>query len=176
MTAHIWVTHENCQEPHCSVCNGGIAICKVCGGVEGCLPTECPGERMSNDLSDQVYAGEKDFVGGAWVDKASENCPKFYMNLQKSLQYQKTKNDLDLLANGTIEIEQAIVNWHLASKPKIAKDNVLSDAVIGHYWVFSSNFLIRKWLVGECYWNGICWVDPVGRVVNVEKWTEMPIP
>lgn len=44
----------------------GLAHCKVCGGAEGSLPTECPGARMSEVEEGAVYAGLFDFRNGYW--------------------------------------------------------------------------------------------------------------
>ncbi len=60
--------HENPDEANgCQTCRGGLAHCKVCGGAEGDLPTDCPGERMTDDQRDRVMAGKLDFVGAGWV-------------------------------------------------------------------------------------------------------------
>ncbi len=50
----------------CNICDGGLALCMVCGGAEGSLPTECPGIRMTNQQEEEVYKKELDFVDGAW--------------------------------------------------------------------------------------------------------------
>lgn len=51
----------------------GLAHCKVCGGAEGALPTECPGLKMSPEALDEVYAGRLDYqqVKGGWFWKDS---------------------------------------------------------------------------------------------------------
>jgi hypothetical protein len=49
--------------------DGGLAECRVCGGAEGSLPTECPGQEMDAQQNDDVYAGRLDFIGGYWVVK-----------------------------------------------------------------------------------------------------------
>lgn len=45
-----------------------LAACDVCGGGEGSLPSECPGERMSEAQEAAVYSGKTDFKGGQWID------------------------------------------------------------------------------------------------------------
>lgn len=59
-----------------------LAHCKVCGGAEGSLPTDCPGVRMSPAQEGAVQRGEIDFrrdatnTGGRWwVPAASEGVP-----------------------------------------------------------------------------------------------------
>ena len=74
---HILVTAREAmgtplEEP---VANGGLSVCKCCGLAEGCLTTDCPEVESSADFGDAVYAGEKDFRDGAWVDAASPHCP-----------------------------------------------------------------------------------------------------
>lgn len=69
MTTHQIKTTVDCAcqgDVSCSVCSGGLFICKVCGGAEGSLPTECPGKPMTSDEEDAVYAGRHDFVNGEW--------------------------------------------------------------------------------------------------------------
>ena len=57
------------------VCDGGLALCAVCGGLEGGLPTECPGIWMSLVEQEYVHLGLLDFVGGKWVWALSVNSP-----------------------------------------------------------------------------------------------------
>lgn len=52
---------------NCPICDGGLALCKVCGGAEASLPSECPGRRMSPEEQEGVQAGRLDFKGGQWV-------------------------------------------------------------------------------------------------------------
>lgn len=47
----------------CNLCT--LAVCKLCGGGEGSLTTECPGEKYDYDA---VYAGVKDYRNGEWVN------------------------------------------------------------------------------------------------------------
>lgn len=60
---------HRCKEFSCAICEGGLALCVVCGGAEGSLPTECPRERMTNAQENSVYAGTHGFVGGRWITK-----------------------------------------------------------------------------------------------------------
>ena len=43
--------------------------CKVCGGAEGTLPTECPGERMTEQQELDVWDSVIDFKDGKWVTR-----------------------------------------------------------------------------------------------------------
>ena len=52
----------------CNICRGALSLCKVCGGAEGDLPKDCPGEKMSEAVRDRVMDGVLDFVDGKWVD------------------------------------------------------------------------------------------------------------
>ena len=45
----------------------GCAHCTTCGGFEGSLPSECPGEPMGTLVRQRVYAGVMDFRGGRWI-------------------------------------------------------------------------------------------------------------
>ena len=44
-----------------------LALCRVCGGVEGSLPSDCPGKKMSSLDMDMVYEGLKDFKDDEWI-------------------------------------------------------------------------------------------------------------
>jgi hypothetical protein len=57
----------NCDEPYCQFCQGGLFGCSTCGGLEGSVPTHCPGEAMTYKQSDDVYAGRIDYRDGAWI-------------------------------------------------------------------------------------------------------------
>lgn len=57
---------HRCNGVFCCVCQGGLALCDVCGGAEGSMPTECPGVKMTGHQQDEVMAGRLDFKDGAW--------------------------------------------------------------------------------------------------------------
>jgi len=38
-----------------------LSLCKICGGAEGCLPTNCPGRPMTTVEQDLVYNRKLDF-------------------------------------------------------------------------------------------------------------------
>lgn len=67
MTEHIFVEHANCEEIHCPICDGGLAVCSVCDGAEGSLPSECPGSKMDGERQGEVYRGLADFKNGQWT-------------------------------------------------------------------------------------------------------------
>lgn len=75
---HIQVIHQNCQQPHCAICEGGLFICSRCHSAEGATTSECPGQQMTMDQSDAVYAGKLDYRGGQWVDACSPHSPACY--------------------------------------------------------------------------------------------------
>jgi len=53
---------HKCNDPNCSVCNGGLAYCDVCGGAENSLPNACPGYRMDDHEQALVASGNLNFV------------------------------------------------------------------------------------------------------------------
>jgi hypothetical protein len=72
---------------HCPICDGGLSCCIDCGGLEGGLPSECPGVQMSYDRGQAVYRGQVDFVDGRWQSgKISKYSPEFYAHLRKENQ------------------------------------------------------------------------------------------
>lgn len=62
---HIRLTHENCIDVHCNICD--LYICAVCNCAEGSLPTDCPGDKISGDLQDLIYNQVIDFKDGEWI-------------------------------------------------------------------------------------------------------------
>ena len=64
---HIYEKHQECDDQHCDVCDGGLAICVVCGGAEGTLTTDCQGRAMSEEEQEAVHKGQIDFVEGRWI-------------------------------------------------------------------------------------------------------------
>lgn len=57
------------------VCRGGIAVCKVCFGTDGSLPTDCPGIPMTREQEEGVWMGPLDFRDGQWCSKLPiQNC------------------------------------------------------------------------------------------------------
>ena len=64
---HTILEHKNCQINHCGICDGGLAVCTVCGGAEGSLPSECPGEKMTHNQEQGVYNDGLDYKDGKWV-------------------------------------------------------------------------------------------------------------
>lgn len=66
---HTLEVHTNCQKNNCMICDGGLAHCTTCGGFEGTLPTDCPGQRMTEAQAEEVYAGKVDYLAdkGGWI-------------------------------------------------------------------------------------------------------------
>lgn len=60
-----------------NIVDGGLSHCKICGGLEGSLTTDCPGEMLSYEQDQKVYKGEVDFVNGQWVKQPSKNSPVY---------------------------------------------------------------------------------------------------
>lgn len=52
----------------CMYCDGGLWACTVCGGVEGSMPTHCPGDRMDDDTLDAVNDELLDYRDGQWIE------------------------------------------------------------------------------------------------------------
>lgn len=56
----------------CMFCDGGLALCVTCGGAEGSLPTDCPGEPMPELICEEVYGGAVDYRRGrGWVPESA---------------------------------------------------------------------------------------------------------
>lgn len=70
------------HRPGCFICDGGLAVCKLCKNYEGGLTTECPGV-PAFDASDEIYRGHKDFINGRWVHGISIYSPAYYRPLHR---------------------------------------------------------------------------------------------
>lgn len=55
------------RERSCMICDGGLALCVVCGGGEGSLPTDCPGRQLTMEEQDHIYEGTLNFVNGVMI-------------------------------------------------------------------------------------------------------------
>lgn len=64
---HSLIEHEHCEIPYCAICDGGLAVCQVCGCIEGSLASECPGVDCYFTHGDRIYNGEVDFIHGQWI-------------------------------------------------------------------------------------------------------------
>ncbi len=59
-------TMHACHEDECFICNGGLALCNVCGGAEASMPTDCPGRRLTADELDAIQDGTINFKDGSF--------------------------------------------------------------------------------------------------------------
>lgn len=60
-------SHNDPDYPRdCMFCDGGLSACTVCHAFEGAWPDECPGEPMTADQVDEVYAGQINYRDGQW--------------------------------------------------------------------------------------------------------------
>lgn len=75
MKHHVYEKHTNCKLDYCSICDGGLSVCTVCGCLEGSLATECPGVQCYATRADRIYAGKIDFRNGKWVELPSPHSP-----------------------------------------------------------------------------------------------------
>jgi len=66
VTQHTLVKHTDCEKPFCPICEGGLALCSVCGGAEGTLPTHYPGRRLTDDEEASIMNGSRDYEDGHW--------------------------------------------------------------------------------------------------------------
>lgn len=69
MTSHTFEKHDNCTDPYCRICSGGLSICIVCGGAEGSLTTHCPMKRIPERFLDKmIYQDGWDYRDGKWLN------------------------------------------------------------------------------------------------------------
>jgi hypothetical protein len=59
---------HQCNDERCYPCENGLSVCEVCGGAEGMLPTECPGQKMTEAVMQAVMDDRVDFRGGLWIE------------------------------------------------------------------------------------------------------------
>ena len=86
---HFFYESENCT---CSdntgcrmICDGGLALCALCGHLEGSLTTDCPATQTYSHYGDLVYAGTFDYRDGAWVEAVSSPySPAHYKDIRNN--------------------------------------------------------------------------------------------
>src|SRR5215467_3944685 len=81
---HRW---KHCTNPECLgcfLCHGGLGLCEVCGGMEGSLTTDCPGEPMHDLVESEVYAGRVDYLRReGWMEVPSRHSPGWRVGLAR---------------------------------------------------------------------------------------------
>lgn len=98
MTKHTYFVCS-CNNPGCPYCDGGLALCTVCNGMEGSLTKECPGEKLASATCDDIYTGQIDFIGGKWISisavggKYSEVLEPFFNMMNAELHANSRKGD-----------------------------------------------------------------------------------
>lgn len=64
---HKFVTHQNCEIQNCMICDGGLAVCEVCGGAENTLTKECHSFTVTIEDFDELSDEEKESASnGGW--------------------------------------------------------------------------------------------------------------
>lgn len=53
----------------CQFCDGGLSACTRCGAFEGAWPDDCPGQKMTAEQNESVYAGRLNYRDGEWRDE-----------------------------------------------------------------------------------------------------------
>jgi hypothetical protein len=75
---HKWAHCTNVECYGCYLCQGGLSQCTVCGGAEGALTTDCPGEMSDWMVIEEVYKGNVDFIRReGWVQRPSRHSPAY---------------------------------------------------------------------------------------------------
>lgn len=67
----------NCTTPDCQgcmLCAGGLALCAVCGGLEGSLTRTCLGRKLDAAEEARVYAVYCANPSGKWESPTLEEC------------------------------------------------------------------------------------------------------
>jgi hypothetical protein len=64
---HLYEKHDNCTNDYCHICDGGLAVCLICGCAEASLPKHCPGVKINEEVQARIMAGDLDFRDNEWV-------------------------------------------------------------------------------------------------------------
>lgn len=61
---HVLYETKDSDKPQ-SICDGNgevvLGLCRICGGAESSLATNCPGRTLTPEEADSICAGELDF-------------------------------------------------------------------------------------------------------------------
>ena len=81
---HIYAICDG-YEHGCALCRGGLALCAMCGVLEGALTSECSGQRLTSEQEEAVYAGTLDYRQGVWMNASSMHSPAHYRAVQRQV-------------------------------------------------------------------------------------------
>ena len=56
----------------CMFCDGGLFACTVCNSFEGATVDDCPGEPMTYEQREAVYAGNLNYRAGKWREECCQ--------------------------------------------------------------------------------------------------------
>jgi hypothetical protein len=63
---HTFRSHlEDCKDYHCddpTKCIFNLPSCRVCNGYDGCLTTECPGEKITKGFASAIKDARLDYT------------------------------------------------------------------------------------------------------------------
>lgn len=62
--------HEGDMPTSCMICEGGLGMCIICGGLEAGLATCCPGYDIGMDLQKDIVEMTKDYLADGWTSCA----------------------------------------------------------------------------------------------------------
>jgi hypothetical protein len=111
-----------CEDESCFVCryviNGGLAICKVCGGAEITLTTDCVGRKLDEAEEEKITAGLWDFKNGQWysvpavqaiLNKSTEEKPMAQQSRSEIHAIIRDRNDFTKQMQLVIHLEDGVV-------------------------------------------------------------------
>jgi hypothetical protein len=80
---HVWFkcSHEKDSHRGCYFCDGGLALCTVCGAAEGELLSHCPGFSLSAEAKAACYSGN--VFDLTYLRRLKEHCPEYFQKLRK---------------------------------------------------------------------------------------------
>ena len=56
------------SDEYCSICDGGLFTCEICGCSEGELTTDCSGYPVLHHKRDGIVSGKIDYIDGyGWI-------------------------------------------------------------------------------------------------------------
>lgn len=69
MKHKLYECSSRCDTPYCPYCEGGLSFCMTCKCAEGSLPTDCPGEQVTDQTESDIYDRKIDFIENeGWVE------------------------------------------------------------------------------------------------------------
>lgn len=115
MTGHTFLEHRACGVIGCPICDGGLAVCQVCGGAKTSLTSECPERRIGERRLLAIFVGDVDFKDGEWTSPVVRSSSEDHLE-QRAKMMHNTMYRSTVLGDWKEAPEAAKMFWRMMSR------------------------------------------------------------